>query len=194
MPTEWLTPHINTLSNGSLERNTLTLWLITLKFFFFFVFAWLDILKISLTINRDLFLHLNHAVREFLILRLFDASGCVRVSILVLQFGTSRDAKRNVKEVSYRKSPECGNTILDKDFRVQKKESHWSPLKCLKIHAPKCLDCGCLPFDQNRGRNRYNVERCTGFCLYFLHFIYVKPVRSPSTQRTPARSSFRLLA
>ena len=36
--------------------------------------------------------------------------------------------------------------------------------------------------------------RCTGFCLYFLHFIYVKPVRSPLIQRTPAGSSFRLLA
>ena len=89
--------------------------------------------------------------------------------------------------------------------------------------------------EENRGRNRHNVERflCAhyisagqtslqvqfftvpeegwfgqpkhsahiktflrfaGFCLYFLHFIYVKPVRSPLIQRTPAGSSFRLLA
>ena len=49
------------------------------------------------------------------------------------------------------------------------------------------------------GQPKYSTHiktflRCTGFCLYFLHFIYVKPVRSPLIQRTPAGSSFRLLA
>ena len=49
------------------------------------------------------------------------------------------------------------------------------------------------------GQPKYSTHiktflRCAGFCLYFLHFIYVKPVRSPLIQRTPAGSSFRLLA
>ena len=49
------------------------------------------------------------------------------------------------------------------------------------------------------GQPKYSTHiktflRCTGFCLYFLHFIYVKPFRSPLIQRTPAGSSFRLLA
>ena len=49
------------------------------------------------------------------------------------------------------------------------------------------------------GQPKYSTHiktflRCAGFCLYSLHFIYVKPVRSPLIQRTPAGSSFRLLA
>ena len=47
MLTEWLTPHIKTLRSGFLERKTLTFWLITLNFFFFFILAWLDILDSS---------------------------------------------------------------------------------------------------------------------------------------------------
>lgn len=45
MLTEWLTPHINTLSRGLFERKTFTFWLITRKFFFFFVFARPDIFE-----------------------------------------------------------------------------------------------------------------------------------------------------
>ena len=49
------------------------------------------------------------------------------------------------------------------------------------------------------GQPKYSTHiktflRCAGFCLYFLHFIYVKQVRSPLIQRTAAGSSFQLLA
>lgn len=61
MLTEWLTPHINTPRSGSLERKTFTFWLITLNFFFFFVFAWLDILKGVCANYRDSLRRLNHS-------------------------------------------------------------------------------------------------------------------------------------
>ena len=60
--------------------------------------------------------------------------------------------------------------------------------KLMRAHTTLILNGNSIRAIFFRGRNRYNVEtflRCTGFCLYFLHFIYVKPVRSPLIQRTP---------
>ena len=69
---------------------------------------------------------------------------------------------------------------------------------CNKKITSQCITF-IVPEEGWFGQPKYSTHikkflRCTGFCLYFLHFIYVKPVRSPLIQRTPAGSSFRLLA
>ena len=131
-------------------------------------------------------------------------------------------SKRNYSEPT-RQSEVCGEHFTNKNYT--NRFAHLTDNSFNRLEERWFIE------EENRSRNRHNVERflcahyisagqtslllvpeegwfgqpkysahiktflrCAGFCLYFIHFIHVKPVRSPLIQRTPAGSSFRLLA